>query len=77
VLDKYNAQLIGANIAAIKKAEDRLFFKDAMQKIGLDVPKSALVNNLKDGWNSRERSGSGDHSSVVHAGGPVADRLQS
>ncbi len=49
VLDKYNAFLIGANIAAIKKAEDRLFFKDAMQKIGLDVPKSALVNNLKDG----------------------------
>src|SRR6476469_1892916 len=49
VLEKYNAQLIGANIAAIKKAEDRLFFKDAMQKIGLDVPKSALVNNTKDG----------------------------
>jgi carbamoyl-phosphate synthase large subunit len=49
VLEKYNAQLIGANIAAIKKAEDRLFFKDAMQKIGLEVPKSALVNNLKDG----------------------------
>src|SRR5579871_6070192 len=49
VLDKYDAQLIGANIAAIKKAEDRLFFKDAMQRIGLDVPKSALVNNLKDG----------------------------
>src|SRR5207253_10649987 len=36
-------------IGAIKKAEDRLFFKDAMQRIGLDVPKSALVNNLKDG----------------------------
>jgi carbamoyl-phosphate synthase large subunit len=49
ILEKYGAQLIGANIAAIKKAEDRLFFKDAMQKIGLDVPKSALVNNLKDG----------------------------
>src|ERR1700748_1140060 len=49
VLDKYNAHLIGANIPAIKKAEDRLFFKDAMQKIGLDVPKSLLVNNLKDG----------------------------
>ncbi|HZP62259.1 MAG TPA: carbamoyl-phosphate synthase large subunit [Terriglobales bacterium] len=49
VLEKYDVQLIGANIAAIKKAEDRLFFKDAMQKIGLDVPKSALVNNLKDG----------------------------
>ena len=49
ILDKYDVQLIGANIAAIKKAEDRLYFKDAMQKIGLDVPKSALVNNLKDG----------------------------
>ena len=49
VLEKYNAHLIGANIAAIKKAEDRLYFKDAMQRIGLDVPRSALVNNLKDG----------------------------
>ena len=49
VLEKYDVQLIGANIGAIKKAEDRLFFKDAMQRIGLDVPKSALVNNLKDG----------------------------
>ena len=49
VLDKYNLHLIGANVASIKKAEDRLFFKDAMQKIGLDVPKSALVTNLKDG----------------------------
>ncbi|MGH9516215.1 MAG: carbamoyl-phosphate synthase large subunit [Terriglobales bacterium] len=49
VLEKYNVKLIGANVEAIKKAEDRLYFKDAMQKIGLDVPKSALVNNLKDG----------------------------
>jgi carbamoyl-phosphate synthase large subunit len=49
VLEKHNVKLIGANVEAIKKAEDRLYFKDAMQKIGLDVPKSALVNNLKDG----------------------------
>src|SRR5438445_9570927 len=49
VLDKCNVQLIGASIGAIKKAEDRLFFKDAMQRIGLDVPKSALVSNLEDG----------------------------
>ena len=49
ILDKYNVKLIGANVEAIKKAEDRLFFKDAMQKIGLDVPKSLLVNNIKDG----------------------------
>src|ERR1700692_2491548 len=49
VLEEYDAILIGANVAAIKKAEDRLFFKDAMQRIGLDVPKSALVNSSKDG----------------------------
>ncbi len=49
VLEKYNVQLIGAQLGAIKKAEDRLLFKDAMTAIGLDVPKSSLVNNLKDG----------------------------
>src|SRR6266404_754076 len=49
VLEKYNVSLIGANVGAIKKAEDRLVFKDAMQRIGLDVPRSALVNNTKDG----------------------------
>src|SRR5262252_6300203 len=49
VLDRYNVELIGAKLGAIKKAEDRLLFKDAIAKIGLDVPKSALVNNLKDG----------------------------
>src|SRR5438477_4076610 len=49
VLDKYGVELIGAQLRAIKMAEDRLLFKDAMTRIGLDVPKSALVNNLKDG----------------------------
>src|SRR6202007_1917920 len=49
ILDKYGVELIGAKLEAIKKAEDRLLFKDAIARIGLDVPKSALVNNLKDG----------------------------
>src|SRR5579872_3498235 len=49
ILDKYNVELIGAKLEAIKKAEDRLLFKDAMTRIGLDVPRSALVNNLRDG----------------------------
>jgi len=49
VLEKYGVELIGAQLRAIKKAEDRLLFKDAMTRIGLDVPRSALVNNLKDG----------------------------
>ena len=49
ILDKYDVELIGAKLEAIKKAEDRLLFKDAMLRIGLDVSKSALVNNLRDG----------------------------
>src|SRR4051794_11546689 len=49
VLEKYAVELIGAQLRAIKMAEDRLLFKDAMTRIGLDVPRSALVNNLRDG----------------------------
>src|ERR1700761_452234 len=49
VLERYGVELIGAKLDAIKKAEDRLLFKDAMKKIGLDLPKSKLVNNIRDG----------------------------
>ena len=49
VLDKYGVELIGAKIDAIKKAEDRLLFKDAMRKIGLETPQSQLVNNIEGG----------------------------
>src|ERR1700688_3708960 len=48
VLDKYGVELIGASLRAIKVAEDRLSFKDACRKIGLDVPASALVNNAPE-----------------------------
>jgi carbamoyl-phosphate synthase large subunit len=49
VLERLGIELIGAKLEAIKKAEDRLLFKDAMNKIGLDMPKSQLVNNVSDG----------------------------
>src|ERR1700688_3744115 len=39
VLERLGVELIGAKIEAIKKAEDRLLFKDAMTKIGLDMPR--------------------------------------
>ncbi len=48
VLEKYKVELIGASLRAIKVAEDRLWFKDACRKIGLEVPASALVNNAQD-----------------------------
>ena len=42
MLEKYGVALIGASIEAIKVAEDRLQFKDAMRSIGIDVPESAV-----------------------------------
>ena len=48
-LEKLGVELIGAKLEAIKKAEDRLLFKDAMNKIGLDMPKSQLVNTVSAG----------------------------
>src|SRR3970282_947344 len=48
VLEKYGVQLIGASLRAIKVAEDRLWFKDACRKVGLDVPASSLVNHVQD-----------------------------
>jgi len=57
VLEEYGVELIGANISAIKKAEDRLLFKDAMRKIGLDMTQSQLVNNVDDGLAFSERIG--------------------
>ena len=57
VLDKYGVELIGAKLEAIKKAEDRLLFKDAMRKIGLDVPESVLVDNVQAGLAFASRIG--------------------
>ncbi len=48
ILDKYGVKTIGANYDAIKKAEDRELFKDAMKKIGLDLPRSGLAYNMDE-----------------------------
>ncbi|MEI6213280.1 MAG: carbamoyl-phosphate synthase large subunit [Desulfuromonadales bacterium] len=45
ILEKFNVELIGAKLPAIKKAEDRTLFKQAMEKIGLAVPNSGLAHN--------------------------------
>ncbi len=57
VLDKYGVELIGAKIGSIKKAEDRLLFKDAMKKIGLDMPHSQLVNSVEAGVEFAAKNG--------------------
>src|SRR5438477_1833782 len=48
VLAKYDVKLIGASIDAIKVAEDRQLFKDAMRSIGLDVPQSGLARSSNE-----------------------------
>jgi carbamoyl-phosphate synthase large subunit len=44
VLERYNVEMIGANAEAIDKAEDRALFREAMEKIGLETPRSMLAN---------------------------------
>ncbi|MBU4192908.1 MAG: carbamoyl-phosphate synthase large subunit, partial [Proteobacteria bacterium] len=48
VLDRFNVELIGANIAAINKAESREEFRAAMENIGLSVPESGICRNMED-----------------------------
>ena len=48
VLEKFGCELIGAKADVIKKAEERDAFKQAMLKIGLDVPQSAVVHNMDE-----------------------------
>ncbi|MDE0014191.1 MAG: carbamoyl-phosphate synthase large subunit [Candidatus Poribacteria bacterium] len=48
VLDKYEVELIGAKLPAIQKAEDRALFKEAMVKIGLEVPQSGIAHSVQE-----------------------------
>ena len=47
-LEKYGVKMIGADAEAIEKAEDRLKFRDAMSKIGLESPRSAIAHSLEE-----------------------------
>jgi len=57
ILEKYGVKLIGAQLRAIKVAEDRLLFKDACRKIGLDVPDSAVVTSIPEAIDWADRMG--------------------
>ncbi|MCD6506972.1 carbamoyl-phosphate synthase large subunit [Candidatus Poribacteria bacterium] len=48
VLDRYDVELIGAKLHAIKKAEDRELFKRSMERIGLRVPKSGIAHSIDE-----------------------------
>ena len=56
-LDRLGIELIGANAEAIEKAEDRLKFREAMDKIGLESPRSAIAHTLEEALGALEHVG--------------------
>jgi carbamoyl-phosphate synthase large subunit len=56
-LERMGVELIGANADAIEKAEDRLKFREAMDSIGLESPRSAIAHSMEDGWAALETVG--------------------
>ena len=56
-LERLGVELIGANAEAIEKAEDRLKFREAMDRIGLESPRSAIAHSMDDGWAALETVG--------------------
>ncbi|WP_287126826.1 carbamoyl-phosphate synthase large subunit [Desulfobacter sp.] len=57
IFERYNIELIGASIDAINKAEDRELFRDAMNKIGLRIPKSGFATNMQEVEETAQRIG--------------------
>jgi carbamoyl-phosphate synthase large subunit len=47
ILEKYNIELIGAKVDAINMAEDRQLFKDAMNRLNINMPRSSVVNSIE------------------------------
>ncbi|MCQ2391628.1 MAG: carbamoyl-phosphate synthase large subunit [Kiritimatiellae bacterium] len=48
ILDKYNVKVIGVNLDAIERGEDREVFKATMQKLGIETPKSGIVHSVEE-----------------------------
>jgi len=48
ILDYYGVKIIGVNVDAIERGEDRTAFKETMERLGIEMPASQAVNNLKD-----------------------------
>jgi len=57
ILEKYGVEMIGADAEAIDKAEDRQLFKDAMDKIGLNTPRSMLAHNTQEAQDALDTIG--------------------
>jgi carbamoyl-phosphate synthase large subunit len=56
-LEKHGVKMIGANAEAIDKGEDRQLFKEAMMKIGLDMPRSGIAHTMEEAKKVAEEIG--------------------
>ncbi|MGD2030459.1 MAG: carbamoyl-phosphate synthase large subunit, partial [Desulfobacterales bacterium] len=57
VLEKYGVQVIGVNVDAIERGEDRTAFKETMDRLGIEMPKSQAVNSVEDAEKVAEELG--------------------
>ena len=57
VLDRYGVRVIGVNLDAIKRGEDRETFKETMTRLGVDMPRSEIATSLEEAWAVLERIG--------------------
>ncbi len=66
ILERYSVEMIGADADVIEKAEDRYLFKQAMQNIGLDMPKSASAHSMEEALKIRAEIG--DYPLIIRPG---------
>ena len=57
VLDRYGVRVIGVNLEAIKRGEDRETFKETMTRLGVDMPRSEIATSLEEAWAVLDRIG--------------------
>ena len=57
VLDKYGVKVIGVNVDAIKRGEDRQAFKNTMQSLGIDMPRSEIAYSVEEAEKIAEKLG--------------------
>ncbi|MHC4556314.1 MAG: carbamoyl-phosphate synthase large subunit [Planctomycetota bacterium] len=57
ILEKYDVQIIGVKVDAIERGEDRQAFKDTMNKLGIEMPKSEIANSLEEAEKSLKKIG--------------------
>ena len=68
VLEKYGVKIIGVQVDAIKRGEDRPAFKETMNRLGIEMPQSAVANTLEEAEKSLGKSDTLCHPACLYHG---------